>query len=307
MADDFTPRLRGNTFFMFLLRAARDDLGVAPSWGSSSEGLTQPQMFANLMRTVDATYTVNNEESLRQYISQYMKGTRTNSPTYYPFQSSSFRNGADFRYKTEYEDALSEMDSLCRRYLKFDNKAAMHLLVGGIVSLILKDGSIPIETTFNTGYTEVTRADLARETDFILQPFLLSVWHFIVVHFPEAKEGVETYMRWTADAGGGNPRTITTVWGSKRADKIHVATVLPAVEENTDNTGIEEADEPEETEETIQVEPEIVEIQDYSTPFFDPISQRQIMAQFHVENHGSGAAVGINYGGIHIGGKKKNE
>jgi hypothetical protein len=67
-----------------LAACGRDDLGVAPSWGSSSQGLTQTQLFASLMRTVDATYSINNEDTLRQYISQYLKGERTNSKTYYP-------------------------------------------------------------------------------------------------------------------------------------------------------------------------------------------------------------------------------
>lgn len=60
MADEFTPRLRGNTFFLFLLRAAKQELGVAPSWGTSTQGLTQTQLFMALMQTVDPTYQVPN-------------------------------------------------------------------------------------------------------------------------------------------------------------------------------------------------------------------------------------------------------
>ena len=69
MADELTPRLRGNIFFLFLLRAAKQELGVAPSWGTSKKGLTQTQLFMALMQTVDPTYQVPNEGTLRQYIS----------------------------------------------------------------------------------------------------------------------------------------------------------------------------------------------------------------------------------------------
>jgi hypothetical protein len=293
MADDFIPRLRGNTFFLFLLRAARDDLGVAPSWGSSSQGLTQTQLFANLMRTVDATYSINNEDTLRQYISKYLKGERTNSKTYYPFKESGFRSGADYRLKNDYENALAEMDTLCRTYLKFDSDPAMHLLVGGLVSLILKDNSIPASASFYTGHKTVTRADLQNEVDFILQPFLLSVWHFIVIHFPEAKEGAETYMRWTADAGGGNPRTITTSWGTKRAETIHVTKDLPgqAVHEGTEETHEEEPDVV-----VIDEDPH-VEVH----PYTDPQTGKQVLAQFHVEAKDNGIAIGQVFGGLVIG------
>jgi hypothetical protein len=293
MADDFIPRLRGNTFFLFLLRAARDDLGVAPSWGSSSQGLTQTQLFANLMRTVDETYSINNEDTLRQYISRYLKGDRTNSKTYYPFKESGFRSGADYRIKNDYDNALSEMDTLCRTYLKFDNDPALHLLVGGLVSLILKDNSIPASATFYTGLKTVTRAELQNEEDFVLQPFLLSVWHFIVMHFPEAKDGAETYMRWTADAGGGNPRTITTSWGTKRAEMIHVTKDLSGqtVHERAEDIHGEEPDVV-----IIDEEPQVE-----AHPYIDPHTGKQVLAQFRVEAKDNGIAIGQVFGGLIIG------
>lgn len=295
MADDFIPRLRGNTFFLFLLRAARDDLGVAPSWGSSSQGLTQTQLFASLMRTVDETYSINNEDTLRQYISQYLKGERTNSKAYYPFKESGFRSGADYRIKNDYDNALAEMDTLCRTYLKYDNDPAMHLLVGGLISLILKDNSIHSSASFFTGHKTVTRAELQNEVDFILQPFLLSVWHYIVMHFPEAKEGAETYMRWTADAGGGNPRTITTSWGTKRAEMIRVTKEKSG--EAPKDASEEDVEEAEITEE-VHEEPRI---EVYEAPYTDPRTQKQVLAQFHVEAKDKGVAIGQVFGGLVIG------
>lgn len=297
MPTEFTPRLRGNTFFLFLLRAARDDLGVAPSWGSSSQGLTQTQLFASLIRTVDPSYTVNNEDTLRQYISQYLKGDRTNSKTYYPFKESGFRSTADYTIKNNYDAALSEMDSLCRTYLKFDNDAAIHLLVGGLIALVLKDGSIPGATPFNTGHKVITREQLIDETDFILQPFLLSVWHYIVVNKPEAREGAETYMNWTADAGGGNPRIITTRWGSKRADMIHVTKELSGEAVHEETVHEEEPD--------VIVMEEEPKVEVY--PYTDPRTGQQVLAQFKVEAHDNGIAIGQVFGGLVIGKRGKNE
>ena len=241
MSEDFIPRLRGNTFFLFLLRAARDDLGVAPSFGSSSQGLTQTQMFANLMRTVHSTYTVNNEDSLRQNISKYMKGKLTNSPTYYPFKNVGFQQNAALRMENEYSDALSEMDHLCRTFLDYENDGRMKMLVGGLIELIASDPSVLPSAAFRTGYKEVTKAALAQETDFILSPFLLSVWYYIVEEQPNAEEGADTYMRWTRDAGGGNPREITTDIGTERAKKIAVSIDLP--EEDQTDTAEEVAEE----------------------------------------------------------------
>jgi len=253
MADDFIPQLRGNIFFLFLLRAARSDLGVAPSWGRSSQGLTQAQMFANLMRTVCPTYSVTNEDSLRQYLSKYMKGERTHSSTYYPFKDAAFQSGATMHMESDYGDALGEMDRLCRTFLDYENEGARKLLVGGLAGLILKDDTIPASSTFNTGYRDVTKAELANEERYILQPFLLSVWYYIVTSKPNAEEGAETYSRWTADAGGGNPRAITTRWGEKMGKKIAVSVELP---------GEAEPDTAEEEHEVLEGEAVVVDQED---------------------------------------------
>ncbi len=245
MADEFIPRLRGNTFFLFLLRAAKQELGVAPSWGTSSQGLTQTQLFISLMQTVAPTYQVPNEGTLRQYISQYLKGDRPDSPTYYPFKTPSFQSGALLYLQNHHAEAVRDMDALCRKFLDTDNEATRKLLVGGLIGLVLKDNSIPSTTAFDTGYKEVTRAELSQETGFILQPFLISIWGYIVTKKPNAEEGAETYMAWTEDAGGGNPRRITTRWGTKTAKKIAVSTDLP--EEVLVETADAEQDSEEET------------------------------------------------------------
>ena len=140
------------------------------------------------------------------------------------------------------------MNALCRKFLDTDNEATRKLLVGGLIGLVLKDNSIPSATVFDTGYKEVTRAELAQETDFILQPFLISIWGYIVTKKPNAEEGAETYMRWTEDAGGGNPRRINTRWGTNTAKKIAVSTDLP--EEMLVETADEEQDSEEETKKT---------------------------------------------------------
>lgn len=240
MPENFQPCLRGNVFLLFLLRCSKNELGVAPSWNSSANGLTRPELFKCLMRTVDVNYKPAKEETLSQYLSQYLKGTRTNSPEYYPFKDPAFRYGAETRLKIDWSGALAEMDTLCRTYLKADDTYALTLLVGGLIELILADETVPDEALFMTGYREVSKSDLDREKKFILQPFLLSVWGYIVLSHPDAAQGAETYLAWTEDAGGGNPRRITTLWGSERAEKIAVSVTLPETGAATDTAEKEE-------------------------------------------------------------------
>lgn len=297
MADTFIPRLRGNTFFLFLLRAAKQELGVAPSWGTTSSGLTQAGLFAALMRTMQSDYTVPNEKTLGQYISQYLKGERTNSGTYYPFKSAAFQSGAALRMGSDYPGALSDMDSLCRTFLRMEDDATNRLLIGGLVTLIGKDDSIPCAETFQTGYRTVSRKDIGSETEFILQPFLLSVWYYIVVNKPEAAEGADTYMRWTEDAGSGNPRQIKTNWGEDKAKSIAVSTRIKIYEQEED---AQEAEGDTVQDEEIHIEEE-PRIETYEAPFVDPVTHKQVVAAFHVEASGNGTAIGQVIGNVVIG------
>ena len=322
MTDIFIPRLRGNTFFLFLLRAVLDDFGVASSWANSSQGLTQAKLFANLMQTVKPSYEISNERTLQQYISQYLKGDpkRSSSKTHYPFKEATFQTTARMYVHNHYWDAVRKMDDLCLTFLDVEDEAKMKMLVGGLVSLIYRDSSISPETVLDTGFRKVTKAEITKESEFSLQRFLLSTWLYIVTNKPNAEEGGETYLKWTEDSGRGNPRRITTAWGAKMAEKIKtVSTKLPneafkETDEEHSNGTIGESeeehekiadDEPTITADTIHDKAPHVEV--YEAPFIDPVSKREVLAQFHVENHGDGIAAGIVYGGITIGGKKKNE
>ena len=44
------PRLRGNTFIALLLRAGVQELSEKPEWGENNNGITRPNMFADLLR-----------------------------------------------------------------------------------------------------------------------------------------------------------------------------------------------------------------------------------------------------------------
>lgn len=221
----FTPRLRGNTFFLLVLQAGKNELGIAPSWGCSSEGLTRSQLFADLIRTVSPSYRVVNEKTLMQYLSQYLDGSRPSSATYYPFKDKVFQNKVDIYVREDYPSALASMDRLCHKYLACDDEYKMKLLVGGLIDLILEDRSVKGE--FNTGMKVVHRGNIGSETEFNLPTFLLSVWSYIIVNKPDAEEGAETYAQWTEDAGGGNPRRYVGPIAKERAKKLAISIELP--------------------------------------------------------------------------------
>ncbi len=47
--DDFQPKLRGNTFLILLLRAAKEEISSKPTWSTEASELTRARCFKGLI------------------------------------------------------------------------------------------------------------------------------------------------------------------------------------------------------------------------------------------------------------------
>jgi hypothetical protein len=283
------PRLRGNTFIALLLRTGVQELSEKPEWGEHNNGITRPNLFADLLRMTQPAYNPPKMKSLSSYFSRYLKGELPSSPMYFAFNTPAYQKGLSMRIHDEYPAVLAEMDRFYRKYLRTSD-VDRRMLVGGLVDAILADSTF--EGTFDIGEKWVDKTDLAHEHQFILQPFLVSVWNNILLNHPDASEGADTYMEWTDEIADNKPRETTTKIGTERAKKIAVDDRLP--EEAMPNTAEEEIAEAEE----VHDEPR-VDI--YEASYTDPQTQKQVLAQFHVEAKDNGIAIGQVFGGLVIG------
>ena len=292
-------RLRGNTFLLLLLRSGSQVLLNPQEYGESKAGVTKPNMLADLIRMSNPTYAPAKLETLGSYFSKYLAGEPPRSPSYLPFSNPACQHGLEAQIAEDYPAVLRQMDRFCRTYLAQENYP-LRLLVAGIVDAILADDSFAGE--FDVGGKLVGKDRLGDETNFLLQPFLASVWSNILANHPDTSEGKGTYIAWTTDAGYNTARDITTPIGTERAKRIAVSTNLP--EEMLADTAEEicEADEektPEPDMEELHGEQPRVEV--YEAPYTDPNTGRQVVAQFHVEAKDNGVAIGQVFGGLVIG------
>ena len=263
-------RLRGNTFLLLLLRAGCQVLLNPQEYGESKEGVTKPNMLADLIRLTDTNYRPAKIETLASYFSKYLSGDPPRSPSYLPFSNPAYQHGLETRIADDYPAVLRQMDRFCRTYLTQENYP-LRLLVGGLVDAILADDSFDGE--FDVGGGKLDKTALSQETSFLLQPFLVSVWSNILTNYPDTSEGAETYLAWTEDAGYNTAREITTNIGTERAKKIAVSTDLP--EEMLVGTAVEDGNRPEEYRaetkkapaDEAEAEPELVDVEIIDTPY----------------------------------------
>lgn len=220
-------RLRGNTFLLLLLRSCCPELSSITGWGATSNGITKPNMFLSLLQMIEPNHHPKNS-TLAQYFSQYMDGSRASSAAVYPFDAPTFRAKFKMRMENEYPDLLNEMDAFCHKFLDINSDLSMRQLVAGLVVAICHDKTISREEKFNCGFAEITRAESKDQTEYILQPFLLSVWYYLVQKKYDVKEAQETYKKWTGEANTNSAPPITTEIGFKHAERISVTTDLTA-------------------------------------------------------------------------------
>lgn len=257
------PRLRGNTFIALLLRAGVQGLSEKPEWGDNNNGITRPNMFADLLRMTQPKYNPPKMKSLSSYFSRYLKGDLPFSPMYFAFNTTAYQQGLSMRISEEYPTVLAEMDRFYKTYLR-TSTVDRKLLVGGLVDAILADSTF--DGKFDTGNKWIRKNELDAESNFIIQPFLVSVWNTILSDYPDASEGANTYMEWTNEIAYNKPRETTTQIGAERANKIVVDDLLPeaimlnAAEEYTEKIKKDPADE---------AEPEVLEgeVIDEEDPF----------------------------------------
>ena len=224
-------RLRGNTFLLLLLREGKPALYDHPEFGEGKDGITRPNMLADLIRFTDPGYMPRKMDSLGVYFSQYLSGDKPNSPSYFPFNKPAYRDGLNIRLQSKRGSVLRQMDTFCKKYLTM-NEISNKALVSSLVDAIISDESF--KGSIDTGYKTVEKADLGSETQFILQPFLVSVWNNILMNHPDTSEGTQTFKDWTNNKGFNAPTDVVTDIGRKRMAKISVSTRLPECEDEID-------------------------------------------------------------------------
>lgn len=295
-------RLRGNTFLLLLLCAGSQTLLTPQEYGDNKNGVTKPNMLADLIKLTNPEYSPAKMDTLASYFSKYLAGKPPQSPAYLPFNNPTYKNGLNLRLQDNKEAVLQEMDKFCRKYLDL-SQPSLKILVAGLIEVILEDKDF--DGKFDIGENTVNKETLNSVDSITLQNFLISVWNIILLHHPDTTEGADTYEAWTEEAGCNSPRVIVTNIGTERSQHIKVRMDIEVSKMNrleSEESAAEDID----TEEVTDDKQPKVEV--YEAPFVNPVTQQQSVAHFNVFAKDNGIAIGQVFGGLTIGKRgNKNE
>lgn len=206
-----------------------------------------------------------------------------------PFDDDVEIKGFDNRVKNQYMTELKKMDEFVDEFLRTDSDERMQWLIRALLILIEKDQLIKLETTFFYLNAPVTKADLLSLDSYCLSSLLLAVWHFIITTRRDNESGRDTF-----EALHDRAVEMNAKW---RFKKGFGSTYPRAFDFDLFGAAGVDASEQEEAKE-IHNEPR-VEV--YEAPYTDPHTQKQVLAQFHVEAKDNGIAIGQVFGGLTIG------
>lgn len=193
---DEYPCLCGGTFFVLLLQAKKSRTQVVPDYlTSQTDGLSQTDMLRELIQIYHPSFREPAGRSFKSDTSQYKSCTKANGE-YLPFNNQLYVNAFNERVKNEYSEVINEFINFVERFIDVEEHGIW--LVQSLIELIEQDKTISEEAVFYIGpdKTVISKAKIRTTSSFVFEPFLLSVWHYIVLHVRNNKIGRSTYERW---------------------------------------------------------------------------------------------------------------
>ncbi len=203
MSINDCPRLCGGVFLTYLLDARKQRFGVREHYNGDSDGLSDPEAFADLIRVISPSYTIPAGKTFKENTSSY-KNCRKNAGTHLPLNGTAEARAFNTCVRTEYQTVLSRMFAFTDAYLDTETDTKKdEYLVEALVEIISEDITIEDEAEFYAlkDGAAVSKKELIELTDFCLQAFLVGVWHYILQNCPDNTLGRNTIENWKPTAG----------------------------------------------------------------------------------------------------------
>lgn len=201
------PVLCGGTFFLLVLDAIKDRTGVRERTEGGSDGLSEPNVLVGLYKIINPEVPKSISSSISSFVSSY-KYCKQNATPKINFNDGAVIEAFNRRVTEKYRSALKQTEEFVADFLCTSRESKkLEKLVRNLANLILLDQSIKGDDIFYIGKSgEPTKKDDFKELKRINAiPFILGVWHYIIMNRSDNKRGEKTAKSWR-----GLSRKVTT-------------------------------------------------------------------------------------------------
>lgn len=196
MANEAIPYLCGGTFLAQVLRARLPVTTATDHINSKKECLPEQEVFRRLISIYQLKdFCAYEGDSLKTNTSNF-KSCKETCEVFASFFDNDIKRAFDEDVHKPNSTALAMMSDFVRDCM--DSKKHVQL-VRCLLDMIQNDAENLSETLFFVhGISEpIVGKELCAMESFTIEPFLLSVWHFIIMHRSDSnKKGSATYRQW---------------------------------------------------------------------------------------------------------------
>ena len=223
-------RLCGGTFFVLVSSARKALPGNNERYRGTSSGLTEPELLIGLTRCLvpDLRTPMQSEwRNVKNSVAMF-KACAGTGGSFFRLGDRSVLKAFDTRVRTRYREVLDEMCRCVERFLDTDTDTKKdEYLVKALVEVLEGDPTVPEEQPLyaRADGSTMTKRELCSAKEICLQPFLLGLWHYVLLH-TDNKTGSRTYENWCPPKGGA-PRAYEAAIGEDSRREIKLTYCAP--------------------------------------------------------------------------------
>ena len=193
MPTEKIPHLCGGILFGLLLEARCARRKARNKLEGGTDHLSAVDVYAGLIQVVTGDDISAAGRTISKACTLY-KTCQTGSGVYVPFTERVTIAAFDAAVKTKNPDLLIRMSEFISSYLNLER---CEWLVRALIETIHMDEDIQENEEFLIDYDTVVCADdLPYVSNVVLEPFLISVLHYILLNSPDAESGRATFESW---------------------------------------------------------------------------------------------------------------
>lgn len=191
MAKYDNMRLCGGTYLVLLLEAKKHRRNARMGDGRTSDGLSNPEVFSYLIRTVNKDFQIPSGRSFNTFTSDYKLCRTCDSPSA-GLTDKFLVQQFDANIKAAFYKTLQPFFAYLELTVNLEVKGPW--LVAALLDLIEGDHTIPDSAEFHVrpyGHP-VKKSDLRNIPCICIPSFIFGVWHYIITHIPDNTVGAAT-------------------------------------------------------------------------------------------------------------------
>ena len=193
------PYLCGGTFFVILMQF-RKGARTRNTNLYSKNGFTEAMCLEELVKTFYDYTRCNAESTFKKNTNEY-KLCKIDSSSWLRFDDVTLIDEFDGRVKNSYGSKLKDMDCFLMKCI--DVQRNHQRIVNVLLEVIDKDEKIKGTDKFyiNKDGSYITKKGLLNLKEIDFQPFILGVWHYIIMNRNDNVHGEDTITDWMKNSG----------------------------------------------------------------------------------------------------------